>query len=130
MFLLLLALVSVGATEDEFERFERKAAAARLLCEYQGDYVRSRRDRHIVWWTYDGEGLVMNGLLLKADLFRAKANSVIVDIGKLVDKAALFSPNGELPFFLKQKYYVNFEKGFSVLAIGDRFNIKGRCEAF
>ena len=81
-----------------------------------------------MWWAYDSEGLVMNGHPLESDLFRAQGNSVIVDVSKLVDKADLFSPNEGIPFFLKRKYYVNFEKMHSVLAIGDRFTIRGQCE--
>lgn len=130
LFSLLLALVSVGARGGEFEQFERNATAVRLLCIYQGNYQNSYRDHHAMWWVYDGKDLVMNGQPIESDLFRAQGNSIIVDFSKLVEKADLFSPNEGIPFFLNRKYYVNFEKMHSVLAIGDRFTIRGQCEVF
>ncbi|GEM_PF-3150642 len=81
-------------------------------------------------WAYDGETLAMNGQPMESGTFRSKADSIIVDFSEFVKKADLFSPNGEVPFFLKIKYYVNFSKKVSVLTIGDHFTVRGRCRNY
>ncbi len=118
------------AEADEFEEFERKATAVRLWCDYQGDYLRAHQDRHVMLWTYDGETLAMNGHPIDSKLFRTKAQSIIVDFSELVEKVDLFLADGEVPLFLKVKYYVNFNKNVSVLTIGDYLTIRGRCRGF
>ena len=130
LFLLLLALVSVGARGGEFEQFERKATAVRLWCDYQGDYFGAHQDRHGMLWTYDGETLAINGQSMESGTFRAKAGSIIVDLSEFVKTADLFLPNGEVHFFLRIKYYVNFSKKVSVLTIGDHFTVRGHCRNY
>ena len=123
---LLLSLAAPSAAE-EFEEFERKAAATRLWCQYQGDYFGSYMDRHTLLWTHDGETLEMNGQAVKSDLVRTKGDSVIVDFGKLIDQSDLFDSNGEVPFFFRVKYFVNFQRKISILEIGDLFTVRTRC---
>jgi len=64
---------------------------------------------------------------VKSDLVRTKGDSVIVDFGKLIDQSDLFDSNGEVPFFFRVKYFVNFQRKISILEIGDLFTVRARC---
>ena len=59
-----------------------------------------------------------------------RKKKIIVDLSKLIRKIELSIPEKGVPLFLQLKYYVDFQKGVSMLTIGDRIDIRGRCRAF
>ena len=131
MLLLVMTLFSQNASSDEFDKFEDKLSAQRLECYYlDGDYIRSYKDVQAMRWAYDGERFSMNGNVLKKNMYRSKGKKIIVDLSKLIRKIELSIPEKGVPLFMQLKYYVDFQKGVSMLTIGDRRDIRGRCRAF
>ena len=72
----------------------------------------------------------MTGNALKNKKYRSRGEKFIVDLGKLISKKELSVPKKGVPLLFQLKYYVDFQKGVSMLSIGDQINIRGRCRAF
>ena len=125
-----MILFGQAAYADEFDKFERKLAAQRLECYYAPAAYPGAEEGQPMRWVYDGETFSMNGNALKNNTYRSRGEKFIVDLGKLISKKELSVPTKGVPLLFQLKYYVDFQKGVSMLSIGDQINIQGRCRAF